>query len=207
MCLETFTSVINIVESIAVIVGTFFVVRGGLAWRDQVTEQKKMELTEQILCAYWEVAASISFMRWNGRFAQSTHHDVHDTQNMRATKSTSLQQVQMLRERYNLNIDRFSRLKALKPRARYYFDKECSDLIDKVDFLLNKIFAAAGHLEDEFSDEALSSMTNEPDRLAELLSKKEGFKVLIEKQEDGEDPVERELKEIHKDLERLLMLK
>ncbi len=137
--------IIEIFESLAVIVASIFAIYGINSWRREMKGRKEFELAEEVLALFYEAQDKIRAIRspmgWAGE-GESRKAGLEETEE----EKRILDQAYAVFERYQKNQEPFNRLHALRYRFMVVFGREKAKPFDELRGLLSEIFIASRRL-------------------------------------------------------------
>jgi len=134
--------VINILESISLIIAAGAVIIGVNAWRREYVGKRRLELAEEVLALFYEARDAIRFMR--NPFGYGGEGS---TRTAAPTESPEEKQINdkayVVFERYNKRQDLFNKLHSMRYQYMARFGKDAAKPFEDLNKIVNEIFISA----------------------------------------------------------------
>lgn len=142
---EAIEIILQIFQTIAVLIGVVVAVIGIKAWKKEMVGRRKAELAEEVLASFYEAKEVIEWVRFPGGYAgegETRTPTTAETEEQAQARNFHYVPV----ERLNKNNELFSKIQAQKYRFMAYFGKESEKPFKDMKSIHNQIIVAAGTL-------------------------------------------------------------
>jgi len=190
--------IIDLAESLAVIVAVLVAIWGINTWR----REKKYELAEEVLASFYEAKEKISIIRMPISFgieAESRKRDSRESPD----QAKVLDRAYATIKRYNDNLEFFSKLFARRYRFRIRFGQDKEKPFNDLSKLIADILRAVrmlGHLWNRQTQTHLPMKEGEAEKLIEDIEK---YEAIIWEYMKKPDPINEKVEEIISEIEKI----
>ncbi len=136
------TCILDIIESIAIIIASLSAIYGINSWRKEMKGKKEYELAEEVLAHFYEAKDKISLIRsisgWSGEGKSRK-----PSQNETDEEKKILDQAHVVFERYQNNQDVFNKLQSLRYRFMAVFGRENGNPFIELNKIIIRILSSS----------------------------------------------------------------
>ena len=164
------SNIMDILESISIIIAAIFAIYSVNAWRKELKGQRELDVAEQALSLIYECRDNLSMIRRPlGYVGEGTTRKRRD--NETEEESKVFDNAYVLIERYERVKGSFIKLQAIKYRFMALFGQENAEPFNEVNKIMNELFLAARRLGERYWNPKLQARAERDpkwyDRMAE----------------------------------------